>query len=124
MIEPRELRVGNLIYDNQGKVVEIDSITKKGVNISFYGETLDLSVDINPIPLTEEWLIKLGFERDPWGFCLEDRLSLSFSVTINGDFLPCWKDKVLSSGFVVKAVHQLQNLFFALTGEDLELKPH
>lgn len=77
---------------------------------------------LEPIPLTEEWLFKFGFKFD--GHCSwwknelieltidtgEDEYSV---FNNNGDYITL-------KG--IKYVHSLQNLYFALTGEELEIK--
>lgn len=70
-----------------------------------------------PIPLTEEWLIKLGFEKN-----ITTDLYPTFSydiLNVNDGII-----YVLNYGFVshIKYAHQLQNLYFTLTGEELKLK--
>jgi len=76
------------------------------------------SGSLSPIPLTEEWLLKLGFERLP-NTMTYNYSSKCGSVSVfkmpNGNFF--------ADGFIkdvrLKSVHQLQNLYFALTGEEL-----
>ena len=76
-----------------------------------------------PIPLTEEWLVKFGFEEID-GFLTLDLGSFSGARFIfwYGDVLNlfCKSDMMLSKQ--IKYVHQLQNLYFALTGEELTIK--
>lgn len=76
--------------------------------------------EYDPIPLTKEWLINFGFESVNFdhgfmlnGFCV---MLSEVRVTINYRFL-------LSSHYWDKGlmVHQLQNLYFALMGWELEL---
>jgi len=66
---------------------------------------------IKPIPLTEEWLTKFGFKKDD-GFFNKDGVWLTPDFGLDGinPFKP------------IKYVHQLQNLFFAITGEELTLE--
>jgi hypothetical protein len=78
--------------------------------------------DLQPIPLTEEWLLKFGFE---W----KGLISKGRYLTI---FTPCGKALVFKDNYFIFAgvtietqiqyVHQLQNLYFALTGEELTFK--
>ena len=72
----------------------------------------------SPIPLTEEWLLKFGFvpEKMEDGF-LSYRLKF---VDISMPYFEFTYDYGTES-FEVKYVHQLQNLFFALTGTELTL---
>lgn len=71
-----------------------------------------------PIPLTEEWLLKFGFEdRNILGFFSKDSFTIHF-----GQKLVFYKgDRVLKNFDNLEFVHQLQNLFFVLTGEELIL---
>jgi hypothetical protein len=116
-MEARELRIGNYFSTGQG-----DNIAKVTPNII---EALCESENrswINPIPLTEEWLLKFGFvfDRidkvyyltgcdDSFHVVNETGFGLSIGATCYG---------FLSS---TEHVHQLQNLYFALTGEELEI---
>ena len=72
--------------------------------------------DIKPIPLAGEILLKCGFFRQPWGLVLNE---LVFK-----DNLKCTELKfMIGNGFNVKIkyLHQLQNLYFALTNKELEI---
>lgn len=89
----------------------------------FDGDFYHLS-DIKFIPLTEEWLLKFGFERtdqkdnsnDDWTWLFYQK----DSIYIDGSDLTI----ETASGIVIKLeyVHQLQNLYFALTRDELTLK--
>lgn len=106
----QELRIGNYVL-KEGEEIVITSFT-------FYNIEKD-EYSYEPIQLTEEWLLKFGFERRPWGLIIN---GLLFRDNIKN---PC---EVLTleigNGFrtEVKHVHQLQNLYFALTGEELTIK--
>lgn len=72
--------------------------------------------EIEPIPLTEEWLLKFGAEKFGNG-----------DLIVNGHLIG-WMDcrKVFvhrATSVELKYVHIWQNLYFALTGEELEFKP-
>ena len=70
------------------------------------------------ILLTEEWLNKFGFISNPY----EDRYEKDdFHIHCDKTkgFLDLW---VTNCRLDLKYVHQLQNLFFALTGYELEIK--
>lgn len=85
------------------------------------------SVNYEPIPLTEEWLLKFGFEKfNPYPF--KEYWSINdFEIEIHGDKFPVRIDGGESAphltqfiGHNTKYVHQLQNIYFALTGEELK----
>lgn len=75
------------------------------------------------IPLTEEWLVKMGFEKRVDGddfniwhwYELQILPDIAF-VQGNLDVFILDHDNIR-----VQFVHQLQNLYFALTGEELKL---
>lgn len=124
MIDETELRIGNLL--KFGNIVcavcEIDGnsfrvLDDEGIQ---YKNTW---ADLKPIPLTEEWLIKFGFNKTLLefanryvlnGICIFETLSLNRKR--EGFYAVAHINVYLTS------VHQLQNLYFALTGEELELK--
>jgi hypothetical protein len=72
-----------------------------------------------PIPLTEEWLVKFG------GSCtIMEGYPIYFLHFIDVEFYELESIVHFGGGGQVKIkhVHQLQNLFKALTGKDLEIK--
>lgn len=78
--------------------------------------------DVSPIPLTEEWLERFGFEKDGPGWYwlnAKDRftdLGYSYNLTTHVfEFDNCDLPEVYF-------VHQLQNLFWALCGQELTIK--
>jgi len=107
-----ELRLGNLIYDIPERGGKIISVNK--VWIDDDGESLYFDL-CNPIPLTEEWLLKFGFEKKDSIFSK----TLLFGILQKNGIFFC---EIMEGGVNVKCVHQLQNLYFALTGEELEIK--
>jgi hypothetical protein len=83
---------------------------------------VNFSNGYNPcsIPLTEEWLVKFGFKLPAYSWIGDkfhlsewDRYPLNWCVAMNKN------NAIVVSK--LKYVHQLQNLYFALTGEELEL---
>ena len=82
---------------------------------------------IEPIPLTEEWLLKFGyncsndvFEKNNKNYFLGNEEYWIQEHTEVNDFVFFGYDNSISVS--IKHVHQLQNLYFALTGEELILK--
>lgn len=116
-----ELRLGNYILNEKGTPSEIREI-------SYYGR---LFVDDNlwaqdvyncePIPLTKETLLKCGFGEV--GFYENVVHKGDFRVHIAGeaDCLAKYEANGNCLEIEVKALHQLQNLYFALTGEELKI---
>lgn len=69
--------------------------------------------EAEPIPLTEEWLLKFD-----WNGYKPLHFNSNFEIDKEGR-LYCNSDY---KGVNVKYVHQLQNLYFALTGKELTTK--
>lgn len=85
-------------------------------------------IDIDPIPLTEEWLEKLGFTLGGYNmlFWYHEKLKGLDFAGINWADAEYPEYQFLNYGigteiYQVYYVHQLQNLYFALTGEELIL---
>jgi hypothetical protein len=73
-----------------------------------------------PIPLTKKWFLDFGFRMR-----LTDAFVLPiYSNGISWDFILEIENKffVFDNFAKIKYVHQLQNLFFAITGEELTIK--
>ena len=70
--------------------------------------------EFNPIPLTEEWLLKFGFKKiSEIGDYSNGNMTVILAIS---NKIYTLKRKRINH------VHQLQNLYFALTGEELTLK--
>lgn len=123
-MEAKDLRIGNIT--SAGVVSEI-------LQDRFYvhdGESSLKSTwfDIKPAPLTEEWLLKFGFEWED----VESKTNGETDKMLFKDILlmkrhhnDLWA--ACPYGYLISPhrtlyVHQLQNLYFALTGEELTIK--
>ena len=126
-MKANELRVGNHIQN--GIVVEIKHTVSR-IKYLYLGKEerycFNDYADLIPIPLTEEWLVKSGFEKVDDSFFLK-----GFEVWQTdcgnekgneyvGFFYPL-RDRGMMD-LEIKFIHQLQNLYFALTGEELKIK--
>lgn len=118
MIKANELRIGNLI--NYGyKVAIVNAIREDGgLNVKLENTLLGAEFEcFKPIPLTPEILENVGFiNRDSYWH------SKDFSMFLEGDYYFQYISTPTSNGFLkVNYLHQLQNLYFALTNEELEI---
>lgn len=145
-MKAQELRIGNYVkinnevwYEFKDKPMQVTGISEykdesfpnsqHTVNLKYFNLSFGQFEEfIDPIEITDEWLERFGFKMlnfdsyDHDGyiilylqcgffkFCLD--LSNNFS-TVEGKGLP-----------VIKYVHQLQNLFFAITGHELHVAQH
>lgn len=127
MIDVRELRVTNLV-ECDGDIIIIEQIrlTEKGVILSLTDFTDWQFVDIKPIPLTEEWLIKkFGFEYkdiESFNILCYSRTGFDLNTYKNEEVGYYWlRHYHAPKPHRIKFVHHLQNIYFDFTGE--ELKP-
>lgn len=116
-----ELRIGNLVNSYLGQI----TVNSKNLTMLELGNLEDLE----GVLLTEEWLVKFGFEikdKENGGHVVPTRKQLN-------EYLYCNKDGVVAlvseltgyKDFIIKEiqyVHQLQNLYYALTGHELPIK--
>ena len=135
MMIAQELRIGNLV-EYFGKNLKIDTIKRcsdgnfaveicekrpSGCSWSEYAPIE--SPSLKPIPLTGEWLVKLGFEQMYF-------LGAKIRYFIKGNLMYSTIDRHVeykngSINFIIRKceyVHDLQNLYQAMTGEELTLK--
>lgn len=121
-MKANELMIGNwIIADNQE--VQVNYITPFSIGYgkgNFAPSDTFNNTYFQPIPLTEEWLIKFGFEFKPTGEeVYEQTWKLSgFEIWQHNEGF-CHDFHI---GGNLHYVHQLQNLYFALTGEELKTK--
>jgi hypothetical protein len=106
----QELRIGNW-YDHNGIHRQVFPIT-----ITEVWEAQ--RIWCKPIPLTEEWLLKLG------GIKATDSFGGYLFYYPNGNGMRIKNNEWSTQHLTVKVefVHQLQNLYFSLTGEELIIK--
>lgn len=122
-MEARELRLNNII-SYCGVPVRVSNLGNNGFetirgNGLLYGDS-DVE-KYKAIPLTEEILLKSGFKEHLTGLnrsvFTKDYINLEFCI---GGMMCYYGTMILK--IVIKSVHQLQNLYFALTGKELEIK--
>lgn len=143
MITPQELRIGNLVTINNYRawpdlkdipltVIELSTkmdeyeeelfpkskgtITLKGDNETYN----QFSQFVEPIELTEEWMLKFGFENKlgDYAFSLSGVSFFTLIQDSDGFMLSKFETYIIT----VKYVHQLQNLFHSLCVEELTIK--
>ena len=135
-MKPNELRIGNLILHdkdivNVTQIINMNGYCINGIGLNGYTHYGNVSNYFKPIPLNEEMLLKLGFEVRESSVCKEYYIGLNdithdwlFSITwlekpelINAPNAPFYRN----GKHTIYYVHQLQNLYFALTGEELDI---
>lgn len=117
-MEINQLRIGNcvkfMLNDEDYEIIYIDvkdlELIEKKQGI------------YEPIPITEEWLLKFGFEKSN-KYCFSNHKLIIESLM--GDRHSCrYRVNPDESIWISELhyVHQLQNLYFSLVGEELTFK--
>ncbi len=114
-MEVKELRIGNLVQNSNG-IFEISTLIT------------DITLVCKPILLTEEWMVKFGFKKQEnfWGDA--DRYQGMYSWELDDNiclFQQNFKNEIKLLGYSntkIEYVHQLQNLYYALTNKELTIK--
>ncbi len=116
-----ELRVGNWVQTDKNREYQIYLSWFECCKDSQWGR--DIQLDTHPIPLTEEWLVKFGFKRDSTLYGETRKLGcFNIGKLTNGYFIEGGVDSNKTS-INIQYVHQLQNLYFSLTNEELTINP-
>lgn len=146
-MEAKELRLNNLViigFKREEKRVECEITASDLMDFEI---NRDKSVFVyNPILLTDKWLLELGFEN--WGLGTQwnnehesyvryvrhndldgtSNFEIHYVKSTYGNtehyqyIISCDEDDRLNWGEDLEYVHQLQNLYFVLTGKELEWK--
>ena len=110
MIQANELRIGNwYLGASRGNPLQATA--------RFIQQLDEGLLNCSPIPLTPEILEKWGFISNPY----QDRFELGqVYIQYCGVRNMFWLENYSPE---LKYLHQLQNLYYALTGEELTFKP-
>ena len=113
-----DLRIGNLVLCC-GKVEKIDKLIGDAIYCGVSDDPANETIE--PILLTEDWLLKLGAKKEVLSAGSAIGLYDSYSIgdnELSHVFTNMWG--IIGAGCKpMKYVHQLQNLYFSLTREEL-----
>lgn len=135
-----DLRKGNIVtdqfYEDFKTTIEVESVCEEGINVyanddgkpyGMHSPILEYEYsydELKGIPLTEDWMVKFGFRLTEKA----DYINIDFDMYSKGSFSieecslqPYLDNEVINPLLYVKYVHQLQNLYRSLTGEELTI---
>lgn len=116
----KQLRIGNLLKTKKDSIIEVENVLESGINSyswsdTHYGvqssgsESMYEYNYLEPIPLDEEWFLKCKLNSIfNNGFEYKKNTTGRFEVYVG-----------ISLITIIEFVHELQNLNFALLGEDI-----
>jgi hypothetical protein len=115
MINMYELRLGNWLLQDGTNYINVGIIQK-----NFYATAINERniTRFEPVPLTPEILEKCGFERLD-RFFEKDEIIL---LLVGGDTILYYYSTKSDKRTEIQYLHQLQNLYFALVGEELNIE--
>ena len=132
MIYPKEIRIGNYV-NFLGKPKKLIGLSKRNYNMNtetthhyaeFENHIPVMFSHLKPIPITEEILLKCGFvrkEKRLGKYIKEDYLFYrGFKIQFHEKVKVRYKDLLLFEKDLY--LHQLQNLFYSLTGKELNIE--
>jgi aryl carrier-like protein len=132
-IDSKELRIGNWVSEEiLGKAMVHDispnhcSLSVKHMDVDRVISDVNYSItliNIKPIPLTPEILLDCGLEKYRMSSCTwywrSGNRKFNFRELADGRFNMKFQYNFLP----ITNLHQLQNIYFALTGKELEYNP-
>lgn len=128
MINPKELRIANLVQDSEGNIGRVSMLHYYGADVIHEDGHTSLQIDskeLQPIPITEEWLLMLGFKD-----CYTSKRTIRYDNILDVSVEYEFSGRHVRVGAKYKGcdipginhLHHMQNLFFELTGKELTIK--
>lgn len=108
----RELRLGNYVMVD-GEIVKVNGITQHKIGFAphAYGERYARSHDVEPVELSSDVMKSVSLPTEIFGSIEtieQDELFRKFKV-------------IIDNKFVVRYLHDFQNVIFMLTGKELSV---
>lgn len=117
-----ELRIGNWVeYRDDNLNLEFKPIEIGVADIVSIDAACD-NMYYEPIPLTPEILEKCGFDSD-WSYDIPKYQKNNFIMFWDGETLSANFGHMVDLSVYLKHLHQLQNLYYALTQTELKYEP-
>lgn len=125
----QELKIGNWVYDSKTTMfpMQVVAIGTDWIHLDFFGNEGDVwevyPQDVEPIPITEEILLKCGFEKEPFSSKIYKINTDDYCVIyyFEGNTLDVRTKDGNRVSILCKHIHQLQNAYYLVTNKELEI---
>lgn len=135
MIKANQIRIGNVfireLKNSHGLEYDPHFIITEDEMGKLFGGDVGLTLqDLFPVPITDEILERCGFEKDREGdkiYQVDPAIYIKLIIGADGIVYPHYMESTpedcnITALKSVQHLHELQNLFFALTGTELVIK--
>ena len=132
MIDPKELRLGNIVghtrsIPGEEKYYSVVNILPEDLILQSSIDRFAVSIkDVHPVPITDSILPLCSFDplktkpQNQWYHNKVHNFSIDKEIENENDLVFKWYIYSAKNEFIyLESVHQLQNLFFALYGREL-----
>jgi hypothetical protein len=138
MIQANELRIGNFVM-----LIFNDKKFERVVGLLEFENCIGAPQEFEGIPLTEEWVLNFGLTRNEYHtheliYFLDENCLVGIGMHNDAWYFVEFETEAQGQKFEFPAnlalivfkdnpiqfVHQFQNLYFALTGKELQFKTH
>lgn len=123
-IEVREFRIGNYVNTKYGNL-KVFTINELGLEVQDNSGWIDYinSENLKPIEITEEILLKCGFKKiDHHRFkIIPSEFEFYYTISVHDNCFRIYVGDSIICANVIFYLHQLQNLYFTLTNQELEI---
>lgn len=119
-LTPQGLKLENWILDDLGNPAQVCTLGKNTIETRLENGW-QTAFNPRPIPLTEEWLLKFGFEEKSTHLYRRVTNDFAFAFQISRISNNGWCSPLFGMRHPVQYVHQLQNLYWCLCGEELTI---
>lgn len=126
-MKAEDLRIGNKLQKDNGEIFTVLRLDNTNdVLVEEQRGLLTLDYNLFGIVLTEEWLLKFGFkaESNYSNYILNGiEITSSLRIIATNERKRFWLDGEIPDAWKISLdhIHQLQNLYFALTGTELQI---
>jgi hypothetical protein len=123
-MKAEKLRIGNFLNYYGQDVIVLELLKNNYAEFGYFRDSIGFNRKLTekhspkPIPLTEEWLLKFGLNSSDY-ITLDKEECILIDIHQNTVWIGNKKAFQYAVGVYIKHVHQLQNLYYALTQKEL-----